>query len=242
MRRLSYRIIYILIISLLYSCQSNTRPQTATPGQSSPEDPWGEVITPARMAPVGTVAPSSASSTAYLPDRAASRITWRGREIVTVHTGHLNLAGGVLYVEGQELVAGHVIVDMHSLTNTDITDPVKNADLVRHLLSDDFFGADKFPVAELTLVRLSQSPTGGQLLLSGNLRIRDREHQITLPVAVQVTEDQVVVRSVFSIDRTAWDVRFNSNRFMEGLGDKAIDDEIEISVYLVARPAPVAAR
>ena len=43
------------------------------------------------------------------------------------------------------------IIDMSTITNTDLEDAEYNAKLVNHLKSDDFFGVEKFPTAKLEI-------------------------------------------------------------------------------------------
>ncbi|MBT7726286.1 MAG: YceI family protein, partial [Flavobacteriales bacterium] len=43
------------------------------------------------------------------------------------------------------------------------------------------------------------------------------------------------VKSNIKIDRTKWDVQYNSGNFFENLGDKLILDEIEFDVYLISQ-------
>ena len=37
------------------------------------------------------------------------------------------------------------------------------------------------------------------------------------------------------VDRTKWDIRYGSGKFFEGLGDKMIYDEFDISFDIVAK-------
>jgi hypothetical protein len=44
----------------------------------------------------------------------------------------------------------------------------------------------------------------------------------------------VVAIATIRIDRTKYDIKYGSKSFIEGIGDKAIDDEFEMQVNLVA--------
>ena len=49
-----------------------------------------------------------------------SKIEWKGKKILGSHTGTINLSEGYLEVDGDNLVGGMFVVDMTSMTNTDL--------------------------------------------------------------------------------------------------------------------------
>ena len=80
-----------------------------------------------------------------------SVVEWTGKKIGGSHTGAIKLKSGNLGLKGGDIIGGIVVMDMNSITNTDLTDEGYNQKLVGHLKSDDFFGVEKFPAATLTI-------------------------------------------------------------------------------------------
>ena len=99
-------------------------------------------------------------------------------------------------VNGGKIVGGTFVIDMNSITCTDIKDDQYNAKLVGHLKSDDFFGVEKFPTAtfEITGASPIADAAAGQpnYNVEGNLTIKEilEKHDIRLvsPMQEQVRQ------------------------------------------------------
>ncbi len=65
------------------------------------------------------------------------------------HNGQIKVSNGSLSVVGNELRAGTFEIDMTGIRVDDLTDPQKNAKLVGHLKSDDFFFGGKIPEIQI---------------------------------------------------------------------------------------------
>ena len=51
---------------------------------------------------------------------------------------------------------------------------------------------------------------------------------------IQQVEKQITAKAKILVDRTKFDIKFRSGNFFENLGDKAIEDNFELNVELVA--------
>jgi polyisoprenoid-binding protein YceI len=162
-----------------------------------------------------------------------SQVKWSGKKVGGEHHGFISLKSGVLEMKGNEVVAGNFVMDMKSISNTDLTDAEYNGKLVGHLKSDDFFGVEKFP--ESTLIITSGKLKGNNVyVFKGNLTIKGK----TNPVEFEAMSKAVGANTLFTgklvVDRSLYDVRYGSGKFFDNLGDKMINDnfELEFSVVL----------
>lgn len=174
-----------------------------------------------------------------------STLNWRGFKTYSdgQHNGVINITQGSLSTDGGNLVGGSFTIDMNSIAPQDM-EPSNEyyGKLVGHLKSGDFFAVDSFPTAsfEITNVAaLEGDESGATHNISGNLTIRGISKNITFPATVMMHEGMVHLKAdTFVIDRTQWNVMFNSESWLDGITeatkDKLIDHQIEISFDLKA--------
>lgn len=75
-------------------------------------------------------------------------------------------------------------------------------------------------------------------MINGNLTIKDKTNPIEFPATVSEQGNSVTIKSEpFMIDRTKWGVNYGSKSVFDNLGDKFIDDDMEITVSIVANKA-----
>ena len=154
-----------------------------------------------------------------------STISWKGYKVTGKHEGTINLKEGTLIFEGDKLKGGNFIVDMTSLADTDLEGEWKGK-LEGHLKSDDFFGVEKHPTANLTITKVETNED--YYTVTGDLTIKD----ITNPVTFDMTVDENSANASLKIDRSKFNIRYGSPSFFNNLKDKAIYDEFELNVNL----------
>ena len=72
--------------------------------------------------------------------------------------------------------------------------------------------------------------------MEGNLTIKGITKNISFPVQIENNGDMIQVSSEpFTIDRTQWNVNFKSKSIFDDLGDKFINDEIELAIRVSAK-------
>ncbi|WP_329903895.1 YceI family protein [Porphyromonas pogonae] len=168
-----------------------------------------------------------------------SAIHWKGFKPGGSHHGTLKLKEGKAYYQGDSLVGGYAVVDMKSLKVEDLEG--EDAEKLRgHLLSQDFFDADQYPQARFEITSISRK-TADTLDLSGNLTIKDVTKNISFPVGIgdkTIDKNKVfcAFAAPFTINRVDWNVKYGSKNVFKNLGDKFIDDGIEISIDLQSNP------
>ena len=170
----------------------------------------------------------------YKVDPAASKVTYVGKKVTGEHTGNVTIKSGNLVVEGETLKGGEVVVDMNSLTSTDLTDKDYNAKYVGHMKSPDFFNTEKYP--ESKLVIKSSKKTDKGLEVNGDLTMIGSTQPVTFTVTDwKKTDSQVSGKSKLVLDRTKWGLKYGSASFFKSLGDKAINNDFELTVDLTAK-------
>jgi polyisoprenoid-binding protein YceI len=182
---------------------------------------------------------TTVASSEYQVDTQKSTISWIGRKVAGAHNGTIQIANGKLVWDGKALKGGTFTIDMTSMTCEDLTDEGYNQKLIGHLKSDDFFSTDKYPTATFVITNASHKAKD-QYLVNGNLTIKGITKAVQFPATVQATGNQLKATAKILVDRTQFDIKYGSGSFFDDLGDKAIDNEFELNVALVANKAGVA--
>lgn len=171
-------------------------------------------------------------------DSAASWLTWRGFKPGGEHYGKLPVSSGEVSIADGKLYGGYVVIAMNGIIVEDLQGDAA-ASLKGHLESADFFDATLYPMARFELTDIPAEGVALSTLteLKGNLTLKDVTKNITIPsVSVAIGDDTMTFTSqTFRINRADWNVKYGSKSFFSGLGDKFIDDEIELSFTLSVR-------
>ncbi|MEJ6980717.1 YceI family protein [Pedobacter sp. P351] len=167
-------------------------------------------------------------------DTKASSIEWVAGKIGGSHSGTIQLASGSLAFEGKSLKSGNFGIDMTSIVITDLKGN-SNQNLLNHLKGDDFFSVAKNPASSFQITKVTSAGTD-RVNITGNLIIKGISNEITFPATVKRANKTVVaVAKGVKVDRTKYDIKYRSKNFFSDIGDKAIDDEFELSINLVAK-------
>jgi polyisoprenoid-binding protein YceI len=159
-------------------------------------------------------------------DAAKSNINWVGKKVTGQHNGTVGFKSGALVFKKNVLKGGTFTVDMTSLTATDLTGEYQGK-LNGHLKADDFFGTEKFPTSTLVFKTIAVKAKD-VYTVTADLTIKG----ITKPVTFDITVKGNTATAAFNVDRTKYDIKYNSKSFFESIGDKAIYDEFELTVNL----------
>jgi len=170
---------------------------------------------------------------AYAVNPAESTITWYGGNVVgKAHEGTLSFANSTIEVSGGKVTGGTLNVDMKSITCTDLSGGMADK-LVGHLKSDDFFSAETFPTAGLVIKKIGKGENGAAQITAA-LTIKGKTEEVTFPALVKIDGDNLLATADLTFDRSKFDVRYGSDSFFDNLGDKAIKNEIKVSVKVKA--------
>jgi polyisoprenoid-binding protein YceI len=160
-------------------------------------------------------------------DTEKSTLAWHGEKVTGEHDGMIELKEGWLSWNNDKLTGGEFVIDMSSITNTDLEEAEYNTKLVNHLKSDDFFGVEKFPTAKLE-IKSSEKFSNGKAKIKAHLTIKDITHQIEF----DAQKDGSWFMAEIIVDRSKYDVRYGSGSFFDNLGDKMIYDDFTMTVKI----------
>jgi polyisoprenoid-binding protein YceI len=164
----------------------------------------------------------------YTVDTDKSTITWSAKKVGGGHTGTINIASGSLVADGKSLLKGSFLINMASITSD-------NERVTGQLKADVFFDAQKNPTSKFEITKVEKAGTD-RVNITGNLTIKGITHPLTFPATVKQQKDIIVaVATGVRIDRTKYDMKFRSKTFFLDIGDRAVDDEFEININLIAK-------
>lgn len=167
-------------------------------------------------------------------DVTKSVVTWKGYKVTGEHTGTVNLKSGQLLLEKGAFTGGSFELDMTSIKNTDMEGGGATK-LEGHLKSDDFFGVATYPTAKLVITKVVSRGTPGAYKVVANLTIKETTKEIKFDATVTEGVNEVSASTNIRIDRSDFNIKYGSGSFFDGLGDKTIYDEFDLSVNLVAK-------
>lgn len=169
-------------------------------------------------------------------DASKSTLGWKAEKISGSHEGNINIKSGKLKVENGKITSGSFVIDMSTITCTDLTDEEYNKKLVGHLNSADFFDVAKFPEAVFTITKpvdVTKSVTD----VHGNLTIKGISKPLSFKTVITKAGSSYLFNAnSIVVDRSAYDIKYGSGTFFSDLGDKVIYDEFTIKLKLIATP------
>lgn len=169
----------------------------------------------------------------YTISPSSSTLTWNGEKVVGgSHQGKLKIKNSFIKFNGNKPSEAQVVVDMTSITNSDLKDEKWNQKLVGHLKSDDFFSTAKYPESKIVLTSFSKLKED-KYKLKGKLTIKGISKDVELEGKMLNKKGAVsTLTAVLEFDRTEFNVRYGSGKFFENLGDKMISDIVKVEVEL----------
>ncbi|MES2620270.1 MAG: YceI family protein [Bacteroidota bacterium] len=174
---------------------------------------------------------------AYTADTKASNIHWLGKKTNGQHEGDVKLLRGKINFNNSAPVDGEFVLDMNSISVTDIKDPENNKSLVNHLKEADFFDVAANPTATITLKKFEKSKDqkadAPNYNVTADLIIKGIKNEIQFPAKINVSADKTTANADLTIDRTKWNIVYKSKSILGSAADKFIYDDITFSVNLV---------
>ncbi len=186
---------------------------------------------------------SSGQGKMYKVDAAHCELKWTAFKAVGTHHGLVPVLEGYITVDSNMITGGKVILDMKNLQVTDLEGDDKQSleDYLKGFKpgkEDDFFNTTKYPTA--TFVILGSTPIQGEQdanqLVKGELTMRNSTKPVTIRAKLDAGAGNAVkVTTIpFTIDRTAWGIKFKSKKFFDDLKDDFVYDEIKIELTIGA--------
>jgi len=185
-------------------------------------------------------AAAETSGQTFTVDSTASRIRFTGNGVGKNHPGTFKLSSGSVSVDGNNITGGQFTIDINSM-ELEETAEIFQTQLKPHLLSGDFFDAEKFGTARFEITNVTPYAANGtdtsivagaNFNISGNLTIKDVTKNITFPAKVDLDGTTLKAKGNFNIDRTQWKMNYGNDKT---LGDKFISETVNIELDLTAR-------
>lgn len=164
-------------------------------------------------------------------DTKESVVTWKGSNSFGSHEGYVYISKGELMIETGQLVGGTVEVDMSTIEDENHKN---DNNLIEHLKAPDFFDVKIFPFSRIVITRVA-SINAEDKEITGSLTIKGITNSVTFPAKMEVKDGIVKANGKLVIDRTKWNVRYNSGKFFDNLKDQAIADDIEFNIKIVTK-------
>ncbi|MBX2954303.1 MAG: YceI family protein [Leadbetterella sp.] len=160
--------------------------------------------------------------------------------------GTLKLSAGEFSVKGGEINAGSFTIDMNSLIvdPASVTEKDKKAiDLQNHLKSADFFDVANHATAKFEITGVTDFDAtkhtsvieGANKVVSGNLTLQGNTVNVTFPAKIVVADGTAKVDARFTVDRTAWNLKFGVTEADPAEWGISKDFEIGINLTAVAK-------
>lgn len=212
------KLLFVLMCSLVFvACKNNKKADSSADGQM-------------------TEASTGAVKSTYAVT--SGTVNWTGKKPTGAHSGTVNVASGTLGLDkDHNLVSGDFVMDMTSITVTDLTGDDKMK-LEGHLKNADFFAIDSFPTAEFKITKVMPvtGTEGVNCQVIGDLTIKGITNAVTVPAEVMHDGNEVTVKSQqFEIDRTEWGIQYNSKKILGQAADNFIYDAIDLTIQLNAK-------
>lgn len=174
----------------------------------------------------------------YTVDPAAAKLIWTGRKITGQHQGTLALWSGIMAWGDSGLVRAEVVLDMTSITDTDMEREYA-AELEAQLRSTDFFNTDQYKTATFKTTRVQPVPGAEagkpNYSVTGDLTIKGITHPVTFDVMAWKAKKGIRAAGTITFDRTLYGIQYRSGKFFDTLGDKMIDDMVELTFDIVGK-------
>ncbi len=241
MFRKSILIISALFTLMIFAACTAAAPQAAPEAEASPTEAPAEEAAPTDEPAEESSEESTEETSAeggdavtYAVDTEASTIEWYGeRPAGGSESGVVQIADGQLTFDGSELVDGSMVIDMTSIEPTSKTGEMLNK-LTGHLMSDDFFGVETYPTANLVIKSATPTDVENRYTVVADLTIKETTDEIEFVTDVAVGDGTLSATADIVVDRSIYDVQYGSGSFFDNLGDDLISDEMQMTVSLVA--------
>lgn len=185
-------------------------------------------------------AASSATGQTFTVDTSASRIRFTGHGVGKNHPGTFHLSSGSVAINNNQITGGQFTINIKSM-DMEQREAMFQTKLKPHLLSGDFFDAEKFGTAkfEITKVEPYQANNtdtsivdGANFNVSGNFTLKDVTKNITFPAKIDLDGNTLKAKANFDIDRTQWQMNYGNDKTLK---DKFISETVNIELDLQAK-------
>lgn len=183
---------------------------------------------------------SDISGQTFTVDTAASRVRFTGNGVGKNHPGIFKLSSGTVTLANNQITGGDFTINIKSMELEQKGAMFENK-LRPHLMSGDFFDADKFGTAKFEITKVepytkgdndTSIVEGANFRVSGNLTLKNETKNITFPARVDLDANALKAKANFDIDRRQWQMNYGNDKTLQ---DKFISETVNIELDLQAR-------
>jgi polyisoprenoid-binding protein YceI len=163
-------------------------------------------------------------------DVSASSIGWHIAKMTGAHDGTLKVSSGQLILHNHKLNGGMILIDMNTITDTDLAPPDKQK-LEANLKGDNFFDTGRFSIArfDITNVAYAMQDTSvvnitGKLFMHGITKRIDFKAKI-----LSGNNTAFIARADLIINRRDWNIATGNFKY-----DHFINPQIRLHIVLEA--------
>jgi polyisoprenoid-binding protein YceI len=130
-----------------------------------------------------------------------SQLQFKGYSLLANALGTFHRFSGEIVADAQQLHASYVrfVIEAASLDTA-------NARRDQHLRSKDFLFVDQYPTITFTSTAITRY--GMKYVVQGDLEMRGVTKRVTLPVAVEQRQDEIVVQGSVSLNRRDFGMQY----------------------------------
>ena len=213
------------------------------PSKDAPKAQVGEVVVAAQgeapaaapapsavvdEAPKAAAAPTAKGPTARKVVDLTGTIGFVGSKVSGSHGGVFQeWSGGVLVGETLETAKLSFEVQVASVFSDPDERSPWSEKLDKHFINEDFFHADKFPLATFFSKKIAKGAEGDAThTISGDLTMRGVTRPVSFPATVSLTDIEVKAKAEFTINRKEWGIVY------KGKPDDLIRDGVVLKIDL----------
>lgn len=172
-------------------------------------------------------------------DTAASHVRFTGNGVGKNHPGKFRLSSGTVAVANNQITGGNFVINIKSM-DLEQEGEMFDKKLRPHLMSGDFFDADKFSTATFEISKVepykpndkdTSLVEGANFNVSGNLKLKGTTKNVTFPARIEQDDNTLKAKANFDIDRREWQMNYGNDKT---LGDKFISETVNIELDLKA--------
>ena len=173
----------------------------------------------------------------YNVDPKQSTLEWYAEKVTGKHNGTIMFSNGEIKNDHGKL-SGSFEIDMTTIEDKDMSAEDKRSKLNNHLKSEDFFNVAKYPRSKFVITSVTPlkavSETGMTHNVKGNLTIKDKTNEVSFDTGIKMMDNKVTATGSIVVDRSKFDIKYNSKSFFPDIGEKMIYDEFTLKFNIVA--------
>lgn len=153
-------------------------------------------------------------------------VKWEAKKIGGDHNGTVEAKYGVIEINDGQVTA-EIEIDMSTIKTVDNGEGLPDLDV--HLVSDDFFAVNEYPVATIKTKKVTHQ-FGNTYNVVADLEIRGITNEINFPATIVTIDKMAIINAEIPVDRTLFEVGTNSK-----LKSAAIDEEFTLDITLIGK-------